>query len=68
VFLKLKSKEQLIIELKVNVFTAKPGMVIGKGGQGVEDTKKRFEKMTNKNVAVNVIEVKVPEIDAQLSS
>ncbi|SDL17964.1 30S ribosomal protein S3 [Natronincola ferrireducens] len=52
--------------VKINVYTAKPGMVIGKGGQGVEDLKKELEKLTKKNVAVNVIEVKTPETDAQL--
>lgn len=52
--------------VKINIHTAKPGMVIGKAGQGVEELKKDLEKMTKKNVAVNVVEVKVPEIDAQL--
>lgn len=52
--------------VKINVHTAKPGMVIGKGGQGVEDLKKDLEKLTKKNVSVNVVEVKTPEIDAQL--
>lgn len=52
--------------VKINVHTAKPGMVIGKGGQGVEDLKKDLEKLTKKNVALNVVEVKRPEIDAQL--
>ncbi len=52
--------------VKVNVHTAKPGMVIGKGGQGVEDLRKDIEKLTKKSVAVNVVEVKRPETDAQL--
>jgi len=52
--------------VKVNVHTAKPGMVIGKGGQGVEDLRKDMEKLTKKTVAVNVVEVKRPELDAQL--
>lgn len=52
--------------VKINVHTAKPGMVIGKGGQGVEDLKKDLEKLTKKKVALNVVEVKRPEIDAQL--
>lgn len=52
--------------VKINIHTAKPGMVIGKGGQGVEDLKKDLEKLTKKNVAVNVVEVKRPETDAQL--
>jgi len=52
--------------VKVNVYAAKPGMVIGKGGQGVEDLKKDIEKLTNKQAIVNVIEVKNPDVDAQL--
>jgi small subunit ribosomal protein S3 len=52
--------------VKVNVHTAKPGMVIGKGGQGVEELRKDMEKLTKKSVAVNVVEVKRPETDAQL--
>ncbi|MDR5659546.1 30S ribosomal protein S3 [Serpentinicella sp. ANB-PHB4] len=54
--------------VKVNVHTAKPGMVIGKGGQGVEEVRKELEKMTKKNVVVNVVEVKRPETSAQLVS
>jgi len=52
--------------VKVNVHTAKPGMVIGKGGQGVEDLRKNIEKLTGKSTTVNVVEVKTPELDAQL--
>ena len=52
--------------VKINVYTAKPGMVIGKGGQGVEELRKNLEKLTGKGVSVNVIEVKNPDIDAQL--
>ncbi|MDI9476408.1 MAG: 30S ribosomal protein S3 [Natronincolaceae bacterium] len=52
--------------VKINVYTAKPGMVIGKGGQGVEELRKDLEKLTGKSVSVNVIEVKSPDIDAQL--
>ena len=52
--------------IKVNVHTSKPGMVIGKGGQGVEKLRKDLEKLTKKNVAVNVVEVKLPEKNAQL--
>lgn len=52
--------------VRINVHTAKPGMVIGKGGQGVEELKKDLEKLTKKIVSVNVVEIKVPELDAQL--
>lgn len=52
--------------IRINVHTAKPGMVIGKGGQGVEELRKDLEKLTEKSVSVNVVEVKNPDIDAQL--
>lgn len=58
--------ERAANRVKVTVFTAKPGMVIGKGGAGVDDLKKELEVMTGKNVFINIIEIKVPELDAQL--
>ena len=48
------------------MFTAKPGMVIGRGGAGVEELRVAIEKMTKKGVVVNVEEIKVAELDAQL--
>lgn len=58
--------ERFANRIKVTIHTAKPGMVIGKDGSGVEALRKELEKMTGKNVIVNVEEVKVPELDAQL--
>ncbi len=58
--------ERAANRIKLNIHTAKPGMVIGKGGTGVEAVRKDLEKMTGKRVNVNVEEVKVPEKDAQL--
>ncbi|SHE71090.1 30S ribosomal protein S3 [Caloramator proteoclasticus] len=52
--------------VKINIHTAKPGIVIGKGGQGVEDLKNEIAKMTGKNILINIVEIKNPEIDAQL--
>ncbi|MDO5707155.1 MAG: 30S ribosomal protein S3 [Andreesenia angusta] len=52
--------------VKLNVYTSKPGMVIGKGGQGVEELRKELEKMINKNVTINVEEIKRPDENAQL--
>ncbi|MCT4594497.1 MAG: 30S ribosomal protein S3 [Anaeromicrobium sp.] len=58
-------------KVKVNIFTAKPGMVIGKGGSGVETLRKDIEKLVNKSgdvktVFINVNEVRRSEKDAQL--
>ncbi|WP_416197346.1 MAG: 30S ribosomal protein S3 [Sporanaerobacter sp.] len=58
--------ERAANRIKISIYTAKPGMVIGKGGSGVEELRKELEKLTKKNVIVNVEEVKVPELDAQL--
>ena len=53
-------------KLHVIVYTAKPGIVIGKGGAGVEALKKEVEAFTGKPVALDIIEIKNPDIDAQL--
>lgn len=52
--------------VKVNIYTAKPGIVIGRGGAEVESLKKALEKMTGKKVNIYINEVKKPELDAQL--
>lgn len=58
--------ERYANRIKLSIYTAKPGMVIGKGGTGVGELRKNLEKLTNKTVIVNVEEVKSPELDAQL--
>lgn len=52
--------------VKITIFTAKPGIVIGRGGTEVEALRKELEKMTKKQVNINIQEVKKPELDAQL--
>ena len=52
--------------LKVIIYTAKPGVVIGKGGAEIEALKKEVAKLTNKKLMVDVKEVKRPDADAQL--
>ncbi len=52
--------------VKVNIYTAKPGMVIGKGGTGINILKDELEKFTGKTVLLNIQEVKSPDTDAQL--
>ncbi|MDO4662317.1 MAG: 30S ribosomal protein S3 [Tissierellia bacterium] len=59
--------ERAVNNLKVTIYTSKPGMVIGKGGSGVEELKKKVEKITdNKRVIINVEEIKFQDLDAQL--
>lgn len=53
-------------KIKINIHTAKPGLVIGKGGSGIEDIRKDIEKLTGKSVLINITEIKTPELEAQL--
>ena len=50
----------------VTIHTAKPGIVIGRGGAGVEALKKEIEAFTGKTVSLNILEIKFPDGDAQL--
>lgn len=52
--------------VKVIIYTAKPGVVIGKGGAEIEVTKKELVKLTDKKVMVDIKEIKRPDRDAQL--
>jgi len=58
--------ERFANKIRINVNTAKPGLVIGKGGSGIEELRKDLEKITNKSILINISEVKNPEVDAQL--
>ena len=52
--------------VKVILYTAKPGVVIGKGGSEIEKVKKEMQKLTDKKLVVDIKEVKRPDRDAQL--
>ncbi len=54
--------------LRVNIHTARPGIVIGKKGADIENLRKDIEQMTDRKVDLNVMEIKRPELDAQLVS
>jgi small subunit ribosomal protein S3 len=58
--------ERAANKIKVNINTAKPGLVIGKGGTGIEEIRRELEKMTQKSVLINITEIKMPEVEAQL--
>ncbi len=58
--------ERAANRVSVSIHTAKPGMVIGKGGAEVEVIREHLAKMTNKKVHINIIEIKNPELDAIL--
>ena len=58
--------ERAANRVKVSIHTAKPGMVIGRGGAGVEELRAEIEKLTNKSVVINVEEIKNQDLDAQI--
>ncbi|MCX7779987.1 MAG: 30S ribosomal protein S3 [Negativicutes bacterium] len=58
--------ERAANRVKVTIHTAKPGMVIGRGGAGIEEIKKDLKKLTDKTIDVNIAEVKQAELDATL--
>jgi small subunit ribosomal protein S3 len=58
--------ERAANRVKVNIYTAKPGIVIGRGGTGVDTLKKDIEKFTKKTAILNIVEVKSPDTSAQL--
>ena len=58
--------ERTTDRVRVNVYTAKPGLVIGKGGAEIEKVKAEVQKMTNKKLFMDVKDVKRPDKDAQL--
>ncbi|WP_018659672.1 30S ribosomal protein S3 [Allofustis seminis] len=58
--------ERAANRVNVSIHTAKPGMVIGKGGSEVDALRNELNHLTGKRVHVNVIEIKKPELDAQL--
>ncbi|MEW6183968.1 MAG: 30S ribosomal protein S3 [Bacillota bacterium] len=58
--------ERTANRVKVTIHTAKPGIVIGRGGTEVEILRKELERQTEKQININIVEIKVPELDAQL--
>jgi small subunit ribosomal protein S3 len=53
-------------KVHVIINTGKPGLVIGKRGSGIEDLRKKLEKLTQKPIKISVKEIKQPELDAEL--
>ena len=65
------SVSKIVIErtlklVTITVCTAKPGIIIGKGGQEVDKLKEELKKISNKEVQINIFEVKRPEVDANI--
>jgi small subunit ribosomal protein S3 len=55
-----------INELEINIHTARPGIVIGKSGSEVDALRRDLHRMTRKQIKVNILEIKRPELDAKL--
>src|SRR5207302_1233610 len=53
-------------ELEINIHTARPGIVIGKSGSEVDALRRELHRMTNKQIKVNILEIKRPELNASL--
>lgn len=60
--------ERMANLIKVTLHTARPGIIIGRGGRGIDEIRAELEKITPRKVQVNVLEIKQPELDAQLVS
>jgi small subunit ribosomal protein S3 len=58
--------ERAANKAKINIYTARPGLIIGKKGSEVETLKKELAKLTDKEIYLNIQEVRKPELDAQL--
>ncbi|UJP66732.1 30S ribosomal protein S3 [Mongoliitalea daihaiensis] len=58
--------ERTLKRITLTIHTARPGVVIGKGGAEVDKLKEELKKLTNKDVQINIFEIKRPELDAKL--
>ena len=58
--------ERAANKAKVNIYAARPGIIIGKKGSEIEKLKKDLEQVSSSDIIINILEVRKPEIDAQL--
>jgi small subunit ribosomal protein S3 len=58
--------ERTLKRITLTIHTARPGVVIGKGGAEVDKLKEELKKITNKDIQINIFEIKRPEMDAKL--
>jgi len=58
--------ERAANKAKVNIYTARPGIIIGKKGSEIEKLKKELEDVSKSEIIINILEVRKPEVDAQL--
>ena len=60
--------ERTLKLITVTINTARPGIIIGKGGKEVDKLKEELKKVTKKEIQINIFEIKRPELDARLVS
>lgn len=58
--------ERVANKIKIAIHSARPGIIIGKKGAEVENLKKELQEMTSDDLIINIVEVRKPELDAQL--
>jgi small subunit ribosomal protein S3 len=58
--------ERATSKIRINIFTSRPGMVIGRKGAEIDQLKKELQALTDKEIFINIHEVKKPDLDAQL--
>jgi small subunit ribosomal protein S3 len=58
--------ERAANRLKITIHAARPGLIIGRGGAEVESLRQELERRTGRQVSLNIVEIKRPELDAQL--
>ena len=58
--------ERAASRVKINIFSAKPGLVIGKKGKDIEDLRRDLRNLVQRDVSLNIIEARKPDMDAQL--
>lgn len=58
--------ERALKRITVTIHTSRPGIVIGKGGQEVDKIREELRKLTNKEVQINIVEIRKPELDAAI--
>ncbi len=60
--------ERAVNRLKIDIYTSRPGIIIGRKGTEVDKLKQEIQKKTNREVFINIQEIQKPELDAQLIS
>lgn len=58
--------ERTLKRITITIHTSRPGIIIGKGGQEVDRVREELKKLTNKDVQINIIEIRKPELDANI--